>query len=200
MSILKFAKTFMLAGVAVAGLTACNDLEGILKANENLTLINKDKKTVTLPAGSYKTELDVDSKKVKVKIEVNDKTQKFEFAVPEDALKDDTFNVPAEQTGQAYGLQGTRTVEESSSGVRQDWEQCQYDEWYTRCATDSRGRTQCWQERVTRWGRRFVQYEDIYTTYTVAANLVSASGSAAAQFNGDLTVTERQYYQSDYCR
>ncbi len=199
MSFLKISKTLVLVTTLALGLTACNDIEGTLKANEDLTL-KKGKKTVLVPAGTYETELEADSEELEVKIKINDKSQKFDFAIPKDALKDNTFNIPAEQTGQLYGVQGTRDVSEVTSAPRQDWESCQYDEYYTRCATDNRGRTHCWTERVTRWGQRWVEYVERETTYTVEAQLINSAGQAAADFDGSRTIVERFYRQTGICR
>ena len=199
MSILKISKTLTLVAALSLGLTACNDIEGTLKANEDLTF-NKDKKSISLPAGTYETEIEADSKEIEVKIKVGKKTQKFDFAIPKDALKDDTFDIPAEQTGQIYGLQGTRTIDEVTTAPRQDYESCEYYEYYTRCSTDRNGNTRCWTERITRWGQRWVEYVDRETTTTVSANLVNASGATAAEFDGSRTDVERFYRNQGICR
>jgi hypothetical protein len=199
MSILKISKTLSVVVALSFGLTACNDIEGTLNANEDLTL-TKDKKSISIPAGTYETKIESDSKEIEVKIKVGKKSQKFEFAIPKDALKDDTFDIPAEQTGQIYGLQGTRTIDEVMTAPRQDYESCEYYEYYTRCSTDARGNTRCWTERVTRWGQRWVEYVDRETTTTVSANLVNASGATAAEFDGSRTDVERIYRNQGICR
>lgn len=185
--------------VAALGLTACNDIEGTLKAYEDLTL-KKGRKTQVVPAGTYLAKIEVESKEVDVKIQVGGDTEKFEFAIPKDALKGNRFDIPAEVTGQAYGLAGTRDVEERMSPPQQDWESCQYEEWYRRCGVDRQGRHVCWDERVTRWGQRWVEYQDRDTTYIVDAELVTQDNRTAADFSGSRTVTERLYRRVGVCR
>ena len=199
MTNLNFFKVSVLA--AFVALTGCNEMDGVLKANETLSL-KKGKKTVLIPAGQYITEVEADGDdQVEVKIRLNkDKSEKFEFMVPKDSFKEKTFRIPAEVTGQIYSLAGVRDEEVTRSELRRDWESCSYDDYITRCATDNQGRTRCWSERITRWGQRWVEYIDETTVYSLEAQLLTAQETVAADFSGERTITERLYRNVGYCR
>lgn len=182
-------------------LTACNDIEGTLSVAEKLSLKN-GKKTIEIPVGSYATEVEADGdEQVQVEVQVAEKKKvKIEFSVPKDSFKNKDFNIPASQTGQPYGLAGTRDESSTRSERKTDWESCSYDDYINECYTDRDGRTRCYQRRITRWGQRWVEFYDTTTVYTLAAQLVGQKNTAVAEFNGSKTVVTRDYINSGWCR
>lgn len=197
-------KRILVAALLAVGLTGCNEMKGTISAYEALSLRDKDGKTVSVNAGTYESELSAkDKTTIKVEIEGagnKGKDLKFYFRLPANSMKSGRFDIPAAQTGQPYGVRGDREITVTESRVQRGYESCQYEDWEQYCWGDRDGRVVCQTRRVTRWGQRYVEYQDVTETESISLDLVNAANAAAAHFDGSRSESYRDYTYQEYCR
>ncbi len=196
-------KRILVAALLAVGLTGCNEMQGTLSAFENLSLRAKDGSAVSVMSGTYNAQLSAKDKST-IKVQINGagpkgKDVKFYFNLPANAMKSGQFNIPAAQTGQPYGVRGQRDINSTASPIQAGYESCQYEDWEQYCWADRDGHVVCQTRRVTRWGQRYVEFQDITETENVNLDLVNARDSAAAHFDGSRSDSYRQYRYQDYC-
>lgn len=143
------------------GLMACDEIDGNLHIDEALHF-NSMGEVLSIPAGTYETELDFKSKKkVELKININSKNQKvvIEFDREINFPKNNgEFSVPPEENNQNMYINGQVRTNVERSRRRYERETCEYDRIIRRCRTDRYGRRICrdYRQRVRGW--RDVEY------------------------------------------
>jgi hypothetical protein len=135
--------------VTCLAIIGCDDREGTLTVHNPVVLKNKKGKSVTIPAGNFKAELEGKSKdEIQLEIELN-KKEKIEanFKIPPYSLDQSVINISAGQSGQPVDIAGTRDIDSTTT----------QPQWSTRGCTYTRYEYRCWT----------VQYPPVCQTQTI---------------------------------
>ena len=213
---------------------------GVIETTEEITLsksgkknrvtfnpdgtVKKIKKPVTIPAGQYKGEFKISSKKTtKLKfhnVPGQKKKAIIEFSIPKDAklpTVSGTFYLTAQQVKQPYAIAGSLATEYSQSGQTNTYESCTYyvEEYICRTKYERRCRTRrdgseycrdvprqvCRYETVSRNGSQDVSYHYSYTQRDFVVNLVNpATKAQASTFTGRHNSSKKVYDYKGTCR
>jgi len=213
--------------------------DGVIQTSEELTLsksgskkrvkfdsngnVTKIKKPVKIPAGRYKGEFKVSSKKTtKLKFHnVPGQSKKviIEFSIPKGSklpASGGSFSYTAQQVRQPYGVAGRVDVEVTRSGQTQSSESCTYydQEYRCRTVTDQRCRTRrdgtrvcrpvrrqvCNYVTVTRYGTQEVTYHYVYTKRDFEVNLLSpTTRNFVSTFTGTHNQSDKVYDYRSQC-
>lgn len=177
---------------------SCETINGNFTASETLSL-KKGSDRVNVPAGNYKASLRVTTKKVK--LDIGD-GNKYKFRIDPDAIprRNGSVFFSAAEVEQPYDVSTTVRSTVSESDSRAGSESCSYQQPYTVCYPDNRGRSRCYTEYRTVYGYRQVQYRVRTTDKSLNINLLSpGTEMAVANFEGRDVNRERIYEYVGQC-
>lgn len=185
------------------GLVACGGIDGTLSVKQAISLKDRKGDTYSIPAGSYKVNLNYKENKNRLIIEfdkLNGKKTKIESNTPEGFTipENGNFSLKAADYGQNMDLDGTVQTTRTQGPERWDRESCQYTEYETWCQTNPQGQTQCYQRPVTRNGWRDIRYYDV-TTVQVLTAAFSHDAGTVAELNARASGTQRYTTYTGRC-
>lgn len=200
-------KGIALAALAVLGLAACDELEGVIQVKSSLPVVNKKGEKTIIPAGTYQSQFDYDSDKRRLKIkikDVNDHDQKLELNLPngvEIPTQEGSFVISGEDVGQSFDLRGYVHTDTQISAPTQTTESCTLYRTEYVCREesyqDSLGKTcyrqVCGNEEVPYSGEREVQYHSISTTVSAQASFISSASVEVAKLSGSRNSSQTVY-------
>jgi hypothetical protein len=179
-------------------LVSCETINGKFTVTESVRL--KDgSRSVSIPVGNYNASLRVTTKKVK--LEIGD-GNKYKFQIDPNAIPQRNGSVffSAAEVEQPYDVSTTVRSHVSETDSRSGSESCSYQQPYTVCYPDNRGRTVCHTEYRTVYGYRQVQYRVRTTDKSLLVNLLSPGTEVAvANFEGRDVNRERIYEYVGQC-
>ncbi len=179
-------------------LVSCETINGNFTATESLSL-KKGSSSVSIPAGNYKASLRVTTKKVK--LDIGD-GNKYKFRIDPDAIprRNGSVFFSAAEVEQPYDVNTTVRSTVSETDSRSGSESCSYQQPYTVCYPDNRGRTRCHTEYRTVYGYRQVQYRVRTTDKSLLIHLQSPGTEVSvASFEGRDVDRQRVYEYVGNC-
>jgi hypothetical protein len=214
--------TIALAGLLTIGLTSCNNFSGEFKTGQKLKIVHTtifgNKKTKTIPAGSYRATLGFSSK-TKVKLSLKRSGKKdidVKIQLPENAqfpTYQGDISIPASQTGQLYDLKGKIATNITRSGETSTYESCSYTDRVRRCEKVCRNVTkpngevvrrckrECRMVTVTLRGSRDVTYHMVYTAKKIKLGAFNpGSRTRLGDFQGNFNDSDKVYDYYGSCR
>lgn len=198
-------KQRLLAALTITiGLVACGGIDGTLSVKQTISLKDRKGANYSVPAGSYKVNLNYKENKNRLIIEfdkLNGKKTKIETNTPEgfDIPENGNFSLKAADYGQNMDLDGSVTTVRTQTPERWERESCQWTEYETWCQTNPQGQTQCYQRPITRYGWRDIRYYDETIVQTLKAAFSHDAG-VVAEMNARSSSTFRRETYTGPCR
>lgn len=196
-------KKLLLLSVSLFVLTGCKySIDGVLNVTDSINLDNQE-----YAPGSYDTSVSIKRTtfsrryKITMKVDSHQGEVTHTFKAPKGATIPENGRVSftAEQLKENYGLNGeVSTVYSDDTRRRRTYESCTYQEPYTVCRTDARGRTYCHTEYRTRFGQREVEYFLRTKEQDLNFDLMSKTKSMAS-FEGHYRNTYPVYIYEGRC-
>ena len=177
---------------------SCETINGNFTVTDTLSL-NKGADQVKIPAGNYKASIRVTTRKVK--LDIGD-GNKYKFRIDPDAIprRNGTVFFPATEVEQPYDVSTTVSSTVTETDSRAGNESCSYQQPYTVCYPDDRGRSRCYTEYRTVYGYRNVQYRVRTTDKSLNINLLAPGTELTmANFEGRDVKRERIYDYVGQC-
>ena len=168
---------------------------------DDMTLIQKNKRPVTLSPGQYQASLSFKKKKVTLELRQDDWKKKFQFKIPaglKSTLNGDFMLNPVE-SGWPYAIVARNKQEESHSHPVKDEESCIYRTPYYFC-----GHHYCSIAYRLRWGVRYVEYRVRTEVRTTSIDVIDSgngdSNDVLAHLEASHQDSERVYDDYGRCR
>jgi len=198
----------LLISIMALTLAACNGLEGVFTANQQLSFNSGDSKT-DIRKGKYNAELQykTDSRKMIINLKnynENGSNKSIKIKIPAGVdfpLENGQVFVQAEDINQAYDLDGKVTTVTTTSERVHDWQRCTYPSYVHVCHRGPDGRVYCHNETIWRDGMQEVWYHVVYTQKDVDVTFVEpSSGASVATFIAHNKDARRVIEHTTMCR
>ncbi len=178
-------------------MVSCETITGELNV---VSALNFQDGTAVNPA-TYKANIKATKKTLTLNLP-NEVSVKFK--IPKNAglpSRNGNISLNQSQIKQPYDLEGRVNTTVTDSDSRRDYERCTYNQPYTVCQTDSRGRTTCYTQHRTVNGYRDVQFrERTESKYLSVSLLTPGTNVSNAQFEGNDVSRFRVYEYASQCR
>lgn len=197
------SKSLMIA-TALVTLAAC-ELPGTLTANQNVNLVDKKGKTVSLQAGGrYSASIEKEDGMLEIDIDVNGKERKIRVRpapgqqVPQE---EGELFITAAQSGQPVDMHGILNTEYDRGPEQYGRRTCYRQMPIRVCGTNQHGQYVCWTEYRNVSGDQDVRYYNLRTTRTGTIHMLNpGTSTVAAQFNGRSVNDESVITWEGHCR
>ncbi len=178
--------------------TAIASVEGLLVVEKPFSY-QKGNKTLTVPAGTYKTDLKnrTSSLTLKFKDQAGTK-QKVKMTVPRGSVpsRNGSFYYQSAQIEQPFDLSGQISTQEERTPTQSNYEACTYQRQVQVCTIDSTGRRICRLEYQTVTGTHQVMFHYVIERSSVNVSLQTVEDrSIFGNFSGTQAV---QYVVNEF--
>lgn len=189
---------------AIVTLAAC-EMPGTLTANQNVNLLDKKAKVVSIQAGqTYKASIEKEDDTLELDIDVNGKQRKVRFrpAIGQEIPQEEgELFISSAQSGQPVDMHGVLDTEYTQGQEQWGQRNC-YERVPVRvCGKNQQGQYVCWTEYRQVQGTQDVRYYNRRTTRTGVIRLLNPGTSkVAARFDGRSVNDEQIITWQGHCR